>query len=454
MAHLDQAKSARMWEVAKQVIPGGIMSNFKKGLDYQPTYFKYGKGARIYDTDGNEYIDYDLSYGPTILGYQNQHLTEAIVKQTREFYCGPTNELAAEAARKICKHVPSAEKLRFACTGSEATVLAVRVARGYTGRDKIVRFAGQYHGCGAGLFGGIVTDPENPILTEGEREDDIFTQMTNSAGKESGILRNSYMIEWNDLPAMENLLRKRSEDIAAVIMEPVMTNWFGCMPEPGYLEGVRELCTQYGVVLIFDEVLTGFRMGLGGAQGYFGVTPDLTALAKAIGGGYPVSAFCGKEEIMDVITQGEVISGGTYNGHPVAMAAVIATIEELERNNGAVYKEINRLGHMIKDGFEEIAKSYGQDLLIQGYPAAWDFTITPRKKIKNNKEGLGMGLPKAAALSGFLQDEGVLAVVRLFTSTAHTEEDVKKALERADEAIKQFSKAERKAGEESKMTLL
>jgi len=453
METFKHPKSAHLWEVAKQVIPGGIMSNFKKGTNYQPTYFKYGEGARIFDSDGNEYIDYDLSYGPTILGHRNQHLTEAIVKQARDFYCGPTNELAAEAARKICTHVPSAEKVRFTCSGSEANLYAAAVARGYTGRDKIVRFAGHYHGMGAGLVGGIVTDPDNPIITEGEEAGDIFSKMTHTAGRESDVYRNCYMIEWNDLPALEILFKKYGEDIAAVFMEPVMTNWYGCMPEPGYLEGVRELCTRYGVVLIFDEVLTGFRMGLGGAQGYFGVTPDLTTLAKAIGGGYPVSAFCGKDEIMDVVTRGDLIAAGTYNGHPVAMAAVIATIEELERNNGAVYKEIDRLGHMIKDGFEDIAKSYGVSLLIQGYPGAWDFTVTPRTKIITNTEGLGDGLPKAGELSTYLLERGILSVVRLFTSTAHTDEDVQEAHVRADDAIKEFAKAQ-KSGKETKSTLM
>jgi len=455
MEQLDQSKSARMWEIARQVIPGGIMSNFKKGLDYQPTYFKYGEGARIFDSDGNEYVDYDLCYGPTLLGHRNQHITDAIVKQTRDFYCGPTNELAEEAARKICEHVPSAEKVRFACSGSSANQNALNVARGYTGRNMVVRFTGHYHGSAPGIVGGVVIDPENGTIGKGERENDIFTQMTNAAGGVPNAFDNFLMIEWNDLLALENLLKKRGEDIAAIIMEPVMTNWYGCMPEPGYLEGVRKLCTDYGVVLIFDEVLTGFRIGLGGAQGYLGITPDLTTLAKAVGGGYPVSAFCGKKEIMDVITDQKVIAGGTYNGHPVAMAAVIATIEELERNNGAVYEHIDTMGNMIKEGFEQSAKTHGLDMLIQGYPGAWNFTITSRKKIINNEQGLGMGLPLSGMLSSYLQDRGVLAVVRLFTSTVHTKEDVKEALKRADGAIEEFARElKTSGGKDSEMVML
>ncbi|MBW2367400.1 MAG: aspartate aminotransferase family protein [Deltaproteobacteria bacterium] len=448
-----KTKSAQLEKLARQVIPGGVMSNFKKDENYHPTYMKYGKGSRIYDVDGNEYIDYDLSYGPSFLGHSNEHLIQSIEKQARQLYCAPVNDLAVEAARKVCEHVPSAEMLRFACSGTEANLFAIRVARGYTGRNMTVRFHGHYHGGGDSIVGGIVTDPENPVVVPGEREDDFWTQMTNSAGGEKYAKGNCYMIDWNDLPALEKLLTRYGHDIAAVIMEPVMTNWFGCVPEPGYLEGVRKLCTEYGVVLIFDEVLTGFRMGLGGAQGHFGVMPDMTTLAKCLGGGLPVSAFCGKREIMDVVTRTDVTCGGTYNGHPLAMAGVIATIEELEKNDGAVYRHVEKLGNMVKEGMETIAKDHDQELLIQGFPAAWDFTFTPQKKIINNQVGEWAGILKAFSYSTLLQQRGVIAVVRLFTSTAHTEKDVQDTLDRADDAMKAYVKQEEE-GKRTDYTLL
>ncbi len=454
MGIFQKTKSTQLEKVARQCIPGGVMSNFKKDENYHPTYIASGKGARLYDLDGNEYIDYDLSYGPSLLGHSNQPLIDAVEKQMRKLYCAPSNELTVEAARKVQQHVPSAELVRFACSGTEANLNALRVARAYTGKNMFVRFAGQYHGSGDGIIGGIVLDPENPIVQQGETEEDIFTQMTNTLGREKTAFSNCYMIEWNDLSALKNLFEKYAHDIAAVIMEPVMTNWFGCLPEPGYLEGVRRLCEEFEVVLIFDEVLTGFRIGLGGAQAHFGITPDMTTLAKALGGGFPVSAFCGKKEIMDVITRTDVMAGGTYNGHPLAMAAVIATLEQLEKNGGEVYERIEKLGLKIKEGFEEIARSHKQDILIQGYPGAWNFTMTSRNKIKNNAEGLGGGLAKAARFSTLLQQHGVMSVVRLFTSTAHTEKDVSDALDRADSAMKAFSAEEKEKTKKSPLTLI
>ena len=452
MGNDRKKKSDQLFEEARQVIPGGVMSNFRKSEGQKPIYMSHGKGARIWDVDGKEYIDYDLSYGPAFLGNDNKHLRESIEKQASRLYCAPSNDLMIKAAEKVCQHVPSAELVRFACSGTEANLNALRVARGYTGRNMVVRFAGHYHGGADNIIGGIVTDPENPVAVHGEREDDIFTQMANTAGREKNALDSIYMIEWNDLPALKKLLEKFGHDIAAVLMEPVMTNWFGCLPEPGYLEGVRRLCTEYGVVLIFDEVLTGFRMGLGGAQGHFGVTPDLTVLAKALGGGFPVSAFCGKREIMDVVTRTDVLCAGTYNGHPLAMAAVIATIEELERNDGAVYKNIEKLGYKLKSGMEEIGEKYGHDLLLQGYPAIWDFTVTTKKKIINNEDGLGPGLTTSGLFSTHLYNHGIIAVVRFFTSAAHTEEDVDEALKRADNAMRDFAE-EMASGEKSHSTL-
>jgi glutamate-1-semialdehyde 2,1-aminomutase len=224
-------------------------------------------------------------------------------------------------------------------------------------------------------------------------------------------------------------------------MEPVMVNCSGCVPEPGYLEGVRELCTKHGTVLIFDEVLTGFRIGLGGAQAHFGVVPDMTTLGKAVGGGFPVSAFCGKAEIMETIASTEVVAGGTYNGHPLAMAAVIANIEELERDGGAAYRQIEKTGLMLKEGLDAINRKHGQNVLLQGFPGSWSFTSTAREKIANHQQSLGPGLALAGIFAGLLKQRGVLTSFRFCTSAAHTEKDVEDALERADDAMKELASA-------------
>lgn len=430
-------KSDKMAARGRQTIPAATMSNFRRSVDYHPVYMSHGEGARLYDIDGNEFIDYSLGYGPSVLGHSNEHVRQALKRQVDRLYTPNVNDLEVLAAEKVSQHIPSAELVRFACSGTGAVRGALRVARAYTGRDMYVRFNGHYHGGLDHLMGGVVRDPENPIPVPGELEDDLYSRFTNTKGRYSDAFNQCYMIEWNDLPAFQELLERHGEEIAAVIMEPVMVNNLGCRPEPGYLERVRELCTEHGVVLIFDEVLTGFRIGLTGAQGHFGITPDLTTLAKALGAGVPVSSTCGKREIMDTLTRAEAIQGGTYNGHPLAMAGVIAAIEEYERDDGAVFKHIEKMGWLLKEGLEQIAAEHEQPLVLQGFPGSWSFTFnSERQKIRNQAEGRGSDFAKAARFGDLLKSFGVLSWFRFCTSAAHTEKDVGDTLDRANEAMK------------------
>jgi glutamate-1-semialdehyde 2,1-aminomutase len=447
MGSFQTPKSDRVAELGRQVIPAATMSNFRRAVDYHPIYMTHGKGARLYDLDGNEYIDYSLGYGPAVLGHSNEHIQEALKRQAGRLYTPSANDLEVAAAQKVATHIASAELIRFACSGTEAVRGALRVARTHTGRDMYVRFNGHYHGGLDHLMGGIVLDPENPIPVPGELEDDLYSQFTNTMGRYSGALNQCYMLEWNDLPALEKLLRRSGEEIAAVIMEPVMINNFGCRPEPGYLEGVRELCTRYGVVLIFDEVLTGFRIGLGGAQGAFGVTPDLTTLAKALGGGLPVSSTCGKREIMDTLTRADAIQGGTYNGHPLAMAAVIAAIEEYEKDDGAVFRHIEEMGNALKGGLEQIALAHEQPLVLQGFPGAWYFFFNEKtKRVLNQAGGRGSDFRKFGRFADLLKERGVLTSWRFCTSAAHTAKDVGDVLDRANEAMEILKEEDARGG--------
>lgn len=433
-------RSRAHFEKARHIIPGGVQSNYRKYENHFPTYMSHGAGARLYDLDGVEYIDYSLSYGPSILGHSNEHLQRSIVQQARTMYSIETNELEFSAAQKIVDHVPCAELVRFACSGTEANYNALRVARAHTGRNMVVRFNGHYHGSLDELIGGVVENADCPIPVHGEHDNDAFSHMGNTRGRARHAFSDCYMIEWNDLDALSLLLLKFGDDIAAVYMEPVMVNLNGCLPEPGYLEGVRELCTRYGVVLIFDEVLTGFRISLGGAQEYFGVTPDMATFAKAMGGGFPVSAFCGTREIMNAITRTDVIAAGTYNGHPLAMAAVIATIEELEKNDGAAFDHINAMGNRLADGLRRRFAYHDVPLILQGFPGAWTIAYSETGKIVNHRDSLEQGDTWARGLlfSQLMGKYGVIMQSRFCTSTAHTEQDVDEALLRADRAILEF----------------
>ncbi len=434
-------KSDAMADSGRKVIPGAMMSNFRREAGYHPIYISHGNGARLYDIDENEYIDYSLSYGPAILGHSNKHLRETIKREADRLYTPNTNDLEVKAAQKVSQHISSADLVRFACSGTEANRGALRVARAYTGREKYVRFNGHYHGGLDHLMGGIVPNPDNPIPVEGELEGDYYSTMAMTAGRYQGSFKQVFMIEYNDLPALEKLFTRHSDNIAAVILEPTMVNNFGCTPEPGYLEGLRQLCTQYGVVLIFDEVLTGFRIDLKGAQGFFGIKPDMTTLGKALGAGFPVSAFNGKREIMDGLTRTDVVQGGTYNGHPMAMAAVIATIEELEKDDGAAFIHIHKMGMMLKEGIDSLVQQYDESLLLQGFPGAWTFSFTPKSKIINQADGYGADFERTGWFSKLLKERGVLTSARFCTSAAHTVKDVEDTLERVEDAFKTMKAA-------------
>ncbi len=437
MSAIQHNKSDEMAAVGRTVIPAATMSNWRRVVDCHPIYLTHGKGGRAYDVDGNEYIDFAIGYGPAVLGYSNEHLREALHRQLDRFYAPNVNDLEVRAAQMVAEVIPSAELVRFACSGTEAVRGALRIARAHTGRDMYVRFNGHYHGGLDHIMGGIVLDPENPIPVEGERENDRYAKYANTKGRYSKAFRECYLIEWNDLPALERLLHKHAEDIAAVIMEPVMTNNFGCFPEPGYLEGVRGLCDEFGIVLIFDEVLTGFRIGLSGAQGYFGVTPDLTTLSKALGGGFPVSSVCGKREVMDTLTHADAILGGTFSGHPLAMAAVIAAVEEYKRDDGAVFRRIEQLGNRLRTGLGEIAREHEQNLLLQGYPGAIYIIFTEEEKIRNHSEGCqAADIAKAARFGELLKERGVITARRFLLSAAHSADDIEETLERANDSMR------------------
>ncbi len=345
---MKRDKSRRLYRQALELMPGGVNSPVRafRAVGGSPLYIESAKGSKIFDVDGNEYIDYVLSWGPMILGHAHPSVVKALQRAAEKgtSYGAPT-PLEIELARMIMKVYPSIEKVRMVNSGTEATMSALRVARGFTGRDKIVKFEGCYHGHADGLL----VKAGSGAMTFG---------VPDSPGVPKSYARNTLTLPFNDAKAFKVLLAKSGGEIAAVIVEPVVGN-IGCvLPRPGYLEMLRKETEKYGIVLIFDEVMTGFRVSHGGAQAAYGIKPDLTCLGKVIGGGLPVGAFGGRNDIMSVVApEGPVYQAGTLSGNPLAMTAGIETLKIL--SGKGVYEKLERSMVHLEEGLRDVAKKAG-----------------------------------------------------------------------------------------------
>jgi len=340
---MDQSTSHKLFDQAKQHIPGGVNSPVRafKAVGGQPLFIKKAQGAYLTDVDDNQYIDLINSWGPMILGHKHPDIEKAVNQAVvNSLSFGAPGPLEVDMARIICEIVPSIEKVRMVNSGTEATMSAIRLARGYTGRDKIIKFEGCYHGHG-----------DSFLIAAGSGA--MTMGVPNSPGVTKGTAQDTLSARFNDLEAVAQLVEANRHQVAALIIEPVAGNMGCVLPREGFLQGLRELCTAEGIVLIFDEVMTGFRISLGGAQEYFNVTPDLTTLGKIIGGGMPVGAYGGKAEIMDYISpDGPVYQAGTLSGNPVAMAAGLVMLSYLRNNASTIYPALDQTTTGIANGIK------------------------------------------------------------------------------------------------------
>ena len=422
-------KSREYLERAKRSLAGGVSSPFRAKAPV-PLYFRNGCGARLEDVDGNEYIDYVLAWGPMILGYRHPAIVEAMRRQADlPTDYGAQHELEFLVAEQIQRLMPCAELVQFTSSGSEACQIAFRLARAFTGREIILKFEGHYHGWmdgalisykpGAKDIGAI----ESPNCVPGSRG-----QARNSA-------ENFLVAPWNRIDVLERIINANHDRIAAVAMEPVLCNSGCILPRPGYLEQVRELCTSRGILLLFDEVITGFRLALGGAQQFYGVKPDIATFGKAVGGGAPLSGIAGRREILMQMFDG-VAFGGSFNGNPASMASSHATLTELARDNGAALAYANAMGVRLMEGIREIVRRNRLSVLVSGFGAAFAIHFTQRTELIDYRDTLE---DDPELLRRFLQhalDAGLHVVPdgRMYVSAAHTSRDIEETLTRLEAA--------------------
>ncbi|QHC04960.1 glutamate-1-semialdehyde 2,1-aminomutase [Anoxybacillus sp. PDR2] len=419
-------RSKRAYQEAVQLLPGGVNSPVRafRSVNMDPIFMAHGKGSKIYDIDENEYIDYVLSWGPLILGHANERVVEALKKvaENGTSFGAPTL-MENELAKLVIERVPSIDIVRMVNSGTEATMSALRLARGYTGRNKILKFEGCYHGHGDSLL----IKAGSGVATLG---------LPDSPGVPKSVAQNTITVPYNDLESVQYAFEQFGEDIAAIIVEPVAGNMGVVPPLPGFLQGLRDITNEYGALLIFDEVMTGFRVDYHCAQGYFGIIPDLTCLGKVIGGGLPVGAYGGKAEIMERIApSGPIYQAGTLSGNPLAMTAGYETLIQLTPET---YEQFKKKADRLEEGLRKAAEAYDIPHAINRAGSMIGFFFT-NEKVVNYEKAKTSDLEMFAAYYREMAEQGVFLPPSqfegMFLSTAHTDEDIEKTIEAAEKAF-------------------
>lgn len=414
--------SQELFEESKKIIPGGVSSPVRAFKPY-PFFVAKGEGSHIYDVDGNSYVDHCLAYGPLILGHADKTVVSDLTKQlTMGTAYGAPTENEIKLSREVINRIPSAEMVRFTNSGTEATMSAIRVARGFTKRDKIVKFEGAYHGA------------HDYCLVKGGSG---AACLPDSLGIPVDTTKNTLTVPFNDEEALTELIEKEGENIACIIMEVVMGN-IGCVePKEGYLEFLRKITEENGIVLIFDEVITGFRLSTGGAQEYYGVTPDMTTLGKIVGGGLPMGAFCGKKEIMELVApNGPVYQAGTFSGNPISVQAGLSTLKQLNKD---FYTSLNKKGEFLRSNIHDIVDELSLDISPVGLGSMFQIYFNPNE-VTNYAEAQESDSERFLVYFRQLLKEGVFIPPSQFEcnfiSSAHEMEDLEKTANAIRESLK------------------
>lgn len=423
--------SQQLFNEAQDIIPGGVNSPVRafNGVGGTPLFIKKAQGAYIFDAEDKRYVDFVGSWGPMILGHNHPAILNAVIETAQNgLSFGAPTELEITMAEKVREIVPSMEKLRMVSSGTEATMSAIRLARGFTGRDKILKFEGCYHGHADSLL----VKAGSGMLTMG---------VPSSPGIPDDFAKHTLTVSYNNLDEVKDIFAQLGDEIACIIVEPVAGNMNCIPPVDGFLEGLRAICDEHKSVLIFDEVMTGFRVALGGAQAHYNIVPDLTTLGKVIGGGMPVGAFGGKKEIMDYIAPvGPVYQAGTLSGNPIAMAAGLASLNELCK--GEKHQELSDATEKLAMGFKAAAERNGVSLSINYVGAMFGFFFTDEEKITSYAQATACDGEKFKRFFHLMLNEGVYlapsAFEASFLSTAHGEEELEFTLAAADRCFAQL----------------
>ncbi len=427
---MNRNKSFNAIKLAETVMPGGVNSPVRafKSVGLSPIVIKRAEGSKIFDIDGNEYIDYVMSYGPMILGHSDKRVIKSITDASQNGFCfGATTEAEVELAGLVTTHFPSIEMIRLVNSGTEAVMSAIRLTRGFTKRDKIIKFEGCYHG-----------HSDSMLVKAGSGA--LTTSVPSSSGVTECLSKDTLVANYNDIESVKNLFLKNKGKVAAVIIEPVAANMGIVLPEKGFLKDLIDLTHENGGLIIFDEVITGFRLSLGGAQGLFNLKPDITCLGKIIGGGLPIGAFGGRKDIMEYLSPlGPVYQAGTLSGNPICVAAGIATIKAIEKDNAI--DKANKNAEYLVTSLKEELKYYSDELTINHISSL--LTIFFKKSPVNNfNDVMQSDTAKFKNFFGELIKEGIFTAPSqyeaLFLSSVHTKEDINKTVEIIKKAIKKI----------------